>query len=88
MKYLTLEELKKMDKSDVVYVRKIILYAHQVRIQHNRAQDQAFNIIQKAISSSQDEKTHIDYYFAEMSVGDVLFVFENYFKDYKNLATK
>lgn len=87
MQYYTLEELKKMDKSDIVYVRTTVLYAHKVRIQQNSTQTKAFNIVKRTIDGAQDKK-HIDYRFAKMTVADVLFVFEKYFKDYRNLVLK
>ena len=87
MEYLTLDALTKMDKTEIVYVRKMCLYAHKVRIQQNAAQFEACKIIQKAIDASQSKK-HIDYVYAKMSVADVLFVFEKYFNDYRNLVIK
>ena len=87
MKYLTLEDLQNLDKSDEVYVRMIILYAHKTRIQKNPAQIEAFKVIKKTIAKSQ-YKNHTDYVFARMCVSEVLLVFKQYFKDYKNFVTK
>ena len=85
--YLTFEELQKMYKSEEVYVRTIILYAHVARIQDNPAQKESLKVLRKAISNSK-KKDHLDPPFAKMCAGEVLLVFEKYFEDYKNFVTK
>ena len=87
MNYLTVKDLQKMDKTEEVYVRTIILYAHKARIQQNPTQIEAWRIIKKAIANAQDKK-HMDYVFVKMCAGEVLLVFEKYFKDYKDFVTK